>query len=165
VLIDPVENNLRMNEVHDSAKKVRMGYCAFPNERSMAVDATDLDEGAFVKELTLNVVLGETSSEEAYPGASVSSMNMALAEGKTFVNNDIRWDLADANGGTVRRGPSPLRYGYYFILGEPSELKLFCATTTPEHMRLVAQSYGEPRKAMLSPTKSLSYVVIRISEA
>lgn len=61
----------------------------------------------------------------------------------------------------TRGGAVYLRYGYYFILSEPSTAKLHTCLDAGENVRLFTR---REKDGQLQPAKNLSYIIIRVSE-
>ncbi len=145
------------------------GYMPVPDHRSLVLDASSIGEGNGnqIQKLSMHVVLGDMK-KPSLQDDPVPLLKLALDDGPRYVNKDITWEICSPSDKRVRRGAIPLRYGYYFILGEACSLKLYCQAVTPEHMRLVAMTQvprGVPKKELPSLVKNLSYLVVRISEA
>lgn len=61
----------------------------------------------------------------------------------------------------TRGGAVYLRYGYYYILSEPSTAKLYTCLDAGENVRLFTR---REKDGQLQPAKYLSYIIIRVSE-
>lgn len=76
------------------------------------------------------------------------------------VDGEIRWrcgmkQLRRDGGGVL------MRYGYWFFLEEPTQIRWFANTDTPEHVRLVAvRERGDVDEEMC---RSISYVVVHVA--
>lgn len=149
-------------EVHSARARTGAGYAPVPPARSLVLHSS----GTEVRALGVRVVLGGVRGNSG-SGNGVPALDAALSSGHRAVDADLTWDVGDERA-AVRRGAFPLRYGYYFALGTPSAARLYATALTPEHVRLVALAAtsgksGE-RREMPSVSRSISYVVIRVSE-
>lgn len=136
------------------------GYAAVPLSESLVLRC----DGS-TRVVSVRVVLGETRKDNTRSG-SADVLDSTLGRGARVVDADLAGEVADASG-SVRNGAQPLRYGYYFLLGAPCDARLYASALIPEHVRLVAlthRRYGRQKKEVDTVSRSISYVVVRVSE-
>lgn len=78
-----------------------------------------------------------------------------------LLDADISFRLVSRDPTMNPVGEAFLRFGYYFILSEPCQDKLFTQVAASENIRLFTR---REKDGSLHPTKHLTYVVVRVSE-
>lgn len=138
------------------------GYAPMPHCDSEVARAVP----GVVENIAVRVVLAQAPEAAVQAAADApAEMEAALRSGGVpRVDAEIAWEVG---GRGMRRGGLPLRYGYYFVLGEACASRLYCAAITPEHVRLAAMAVereGVRRREVWAVSRGLSYVVLRVSE-